>query len=424
MKQIVTENDALEYLNESGGEPLDMTRMALLAGLEGRLPYLSLHVAGTNGKGSVCAFAHAILTAAGYRTGLFTSPHLVSFHERIRVDDKPVSAQGLARCAQFVQAREAQLGLHPPPFARFTAAALEWFRLQKVDAAVFEVGLGGLKDPTNVIVPDAAVITAVGFDHTDNLGDTLEKIAVQKCGIIKPGCTIVSHPQHPRVMEIIREICRQRRALLFESSGCRLEPLSASLDGQSFSLETPSGVFPRLQTGLAGTHQLDNARSAVLAVQALRKKGADISDAAILKGVRRAQWPCRMQVVRRKPLVILDGAHNESAAEALGCAVRSLLPGVDVTLIAGIFRDKDAAGFARHMGFASRAIAVTPPDARGLEAEAFARCLELHVPHVVTAASTAEAMELALRRAQVDGGAVVVAGSLYLCGEVMRILNA
>lgn len=423
--QIQNEKEALEYLN-SGKEnpPLSRDEMLLLAGMrDDKLPYLTAHVAGTNGKGSACAFLHSILTHAGYKTGLFTSPHLIRFHERIRVGRKDISSSGLVRCVRTVLAREQKYGLKPPPFARFTALALEWFRIRKVDAAVFEVGLGGLLDPTNIIIPDVAVITAIGIDHIEKLGNTIEKIAMQKCGIIKHGATMISHPQKPEARRIINETCSKQNATLIDSTYSKVIPITSGLSGQSFSLETPQGAFRKLHTRLAGAHQLDNARTAVLAALALREKGADIPFAAIEKGIEKTQWPCRMQAVCRNPLIILDGAHNGDAAEALEAAVREMLAGVPITLVAGIIKGKDAGAIARHVGFAGFAIAVKPDADRGMEEEEFARYLELYVPRVCTADSPEEALKLALRRAKNTNGAIVVAGSLYLCGTMLQLFR-
>jgi dihydrofolate synthase / folylpolyglutamate synthase len=422
--RITDEREALAYIESSKDiVPLSMDEMRRLCDTSrGEMPFKVVHVAGTNGKGSTCAFIASILNEAGYKTGLFTSPHLINYHERIAVGGKAIPGKELAECANRVKSRAEALGLTPPPFAKMTAIAVEYFKRKKVKAAVFEVGLGGRLDPTNMLEPDITVITAIGIDHTDKLGSTVPAIAREKGGIIKRGRAVVCHPQVRGAEEVLREICEEREATYIDTSEYEVEVALSGLTCQEFTLGTDKGYLSGLTIPLAGRHQMDNVRSAVITITQLRETGMKISDEDIRKGLAKTKWPCRMEYHDGHTPILLDGAHNEQAAEALEKAVTELLPGKNIILIAGIMRDKDADGIARHMGFAHMAFTVQPDPQRGMDAWDFADYLKLYTGRVTPCESAEEALRQARKTAREHEGVIVIAGSLYLCGAIKRVL--
>lgn len=372
-----------------------------------------VHVAGTNGKGSTCAMLERVLRAAGYRTGLYTSPHLLRVTERIKVNGEEIGEDEFAACAQRVS--EAMTGMEDAPteFERITAMALCCFAARKCDVVVLEVGLGGRLDGTNVIsVPEVSVITGIGLEHTDWLGDTVEKIAFEKGGIIKPGCPVILARQSESVEAVIRDICRER--------GCSLRVTAESvlresgIDGQHFAY----GAHRDLFLPLLGGYQLQNAALAVETLDLLSARGWNIPDDALREGLARVQWPARLEVLQREPLVLLDGAHNPNGVDALERALAQLLPGQKVTLVMGVMADKDFGEMLETMApHAARFIAAAPNYYRALPSDKLAQAARAHLPcPVLNGGSVPQALTLAL---SLCGGApVVVFGSLYQAGEV------
>ncbi|HET7826886.1 MAG TPA: cyanophycin synthetase [Anaeromyxobacter sp.] len=364
--------------------------------------YAVLHVAGTNGKGSACAMAAAALSAAGHRVGLYTSPHLVSFSERIQVDGAPIDDASLAGVIDDVRRacpwHEAGGEADRLTYFEFaTLAGLLHFARRDVDVAVVEVGLGGRFDATNVVVPRVTAIARIGLDHTQLLGDTVEQIAFEKGGIFKPGVPAVAHAhQPPGALETLRA--------------------EALRKGAPFSVAPASYEGP---VALAGPHQRGNAALAAAALRALARAGVAVSDEAIARGIATARWPGRLEELGG---VLLDGAHNPDGAAALATALRALHPGRPVELVFGVLSDKDHAGMIAALAGAVRSfhtVAPATPRARAAEevralAAARGAAADVH-------GSLAEALACA-RRAAADGALVCVAGSLYLVGEARSLL--
>jgi len=362
-----------------------------------------LHVGGTNGKGSTCAMAAAALGAAGHRVGLYTSPHLVRFNERIQVEGAPIPDGALgARVAEVRRAcpwhEAAAEGERLTYFEFATLAALLHFAVEGVDVAVVEVGLGGRLDATNAIVPRVTAVARIGLDHTQLLGDTVERIAVEKAGIFKPGVPAVVHGrQPPGALETLRAEAERR--------------------GAPFVQAAPDWPGP---VGLPGPHQRGNAGLAAAALRQLAGQGVALSEADIAQGIATARWPGRLEEVGG---VLLDGAHNADGAAALAAALRALHPGRPVELVFGVLSDKDAGGMLGALAPAARrlhAVAPASPRARPA-AEVAALAATLGVPadvHGGLAAALACAREGAR-----DGALVCVAGSLYLVGEARALLE-
>jgi dihydrofolate synthase/folylpolyglutamate synthase len=364
----------------------------------------ALHVAGTNGKGSTCAMAAAALRAAGLRTGLYTSPHLQAFNERIQVAGAPLDDAALARAVAAVRAACPWHESGGPEdrltyFELATLAAFVHFAEARVDVMVVEVGLGGRLDATNALTPAVTAVARIGLDHTRLLGGTLEAVAREKAGIFKPGVPAVLHAvQPPGVLEVLQAEARRR--------------------GAPWQVAPPGWPGP---LALAGPHQQGNAGLAVAALRALRRAGVPVDEPAIAVGLATATWPGRLERVGG---VLLDGAHNPDGAAALAAALAVLHPGRPAELVFGVLEDKDHAGMLEALaGVARRFHLVAPASARArppAEVEVQARRLGLEAD---LHAGVGEALSCA-RAAARDGAPVVVAGSLYLVGEARAQLAA
>jgi dihydrofolate synthase/folylpolyglutamate synthase len=361
-----------------------------------------LHVAGTNGKGSTCAMSAAALQAAGHRVGLYTSPHLEAFNERIQVDGRPIDDQALAeRAAEVRSACPWHDGGAPEErltyFEFATVAAFQHLARSAVDVAVVEVGLGGRLDATNVVAPAVTAVARIGLDHTQLLGDSVEAVAREKAGIFKAGVPAVVHAvQPPGVLGVLEA--------------------EAARAGAPFEV-APAGWAGAI--ALAGPHQRGNAGLAAAALRALRRSGVPVGEAAVAEGIARARWPGRLERVGG---VLLDGAHNPDGAAALAAALAELHPGQPAELVFGVLSDKDHRSMLQALAPAVRHLhLVAPASARAravaeLEPEARARGIDAHVH-----ATVAEALRCALAAA--PGAPVVVAGSLYLVGEARTLLR-
>jgi len=369
-----------------------------------------IHVAGTNGKGSVSAMLSAILTCGGCRTGLFTSPHLERVHERFRVNGEEISDGDLISLAERVREAAAGLEEEPTEFERLTAMGLLYFRERKCGIVVLEVGLGGRLDATNVIrCPEAAVLMNIGPDHTAVLGNTLSEIAWEKAGIVKPGGTVVAYPGPREALEVFRAVCGERGASLRVASESP-RVLSSGLEGQRFSW----GPYEELRLNLLGPHQLRNAAAALETVGALREKGWRISPQSVREGLERVEWPGRMEVLSRSPLFLLDGAHNVQCVEAMVRTLRELLPGRRFVFLTGVLADKDRRMLELTFPCAARYLCVTPESERALPGSELAEWLRGQGQR----AEAYESVDAALREVLALSGEAAAFGSLYLAGAV------
>ena len=382
----------------------------------------TVHVAGTKGKGSTTAMVASMLEAAGISTGLFTSPHLHTFRERIRVGRRPIPEDEFAGLVEALWPAVEEMGRsghgRVTVFELLTAMAFRCFQERGVAAQVIEVGLGGRLDSTNVVQPLACGITSLGLDHTEVLGDTLAEIAMEKAGIIKQGVPVVCAPQKPEALRVVRDVCRkQRSGLTLAGEDVRWSLESATLDGQAFTLDTARRSY-RLAIPLLGEHQLENAAVAVGLVEALAEAGVDVGREAIEEGLRRVEWPCRLEVLRREPLVIADGAHNPHSAARLVDAVRALVPGRRLTLVVGVSRNKDVDGLACELSRLSPAevVATRSRHPRSALPQTLAREFGRYGAAVRVAGSVAEAVDAAVESAAEDD-AVLVTGSLFVAAE-------
>lgn len=401
----------VEYLLHELGDP--------------HLGRLTVHLAGTKGKGSTAAMIASVLQAAGYRTGLFTSPHLCDFRERIRVDGVAISEDAFAHAVEEV--REAADRYHQDPkYGRLTtfeltaAAAFLHFRNQGATAQVLEAGLGGRLDATNVIpAPEVAVITPLSYDHMDVLGHTLAAIAGEKAGIIKPGGAVVMAIQEPEAGAVIARRCYEIGATLTDAGRrARLQRTAFDLEGQSFHLTTAKASYD-LHIPLLGAFQIENATVAVAAYEILRSQGIPLRREHLEQGLAQARWPGRLQLVRHEPLVVLDGAHNGASAHRLREALTTDVPHKRLTLVFGASQDKDLSAIAAEIGpIASEVVATRADSPRSTKPAAIAKAFGTKV----TAPSVKEALDLALSKAQ-PNELVCVTGSLYVVGEALEALG-
>lgn len=381
-----------------------------------------VHVAGTNGKGSTAAMLQNILTRAGYRTGLYTSPYIIRFNERIQVDGAQISDEEVCALTEFVKPHAEAMADHPSEFEIVTAIGFEYFKRQKCDIVVLEVGMGGEWDATNVIEDnECAVIVNIGLDHTEVLGDTIEKIALTKSGVVKKGCPCVIYRQEPSVEQVFREVCQKQGAPFHLADFDSLRPVFSGLDGQRFDW----GDMKDIRLPLLGEHQLKNASNVLSAVEVLRGRGWAIPEAAVREGLATVDWPGRFQLMAQRPLFIIDGGHNPQCLEALEDAIRTYLPGRELVFLNGCMADKDYGDmFNRLKPFAREFVTVTPANPRALSARALSDYIREHLDAPATPCDTvAGGVRTAVEKAGPDG-VVCACGSLYMLGEIVAELEA
>ena len=375
-----------------------------------------VHITGTNGKGSVAAMVTATLNAAGLNVGRFTSPHLRYYNERINVAGQDVSDEDICRLAELIKPAAEAMEEKPSEFEVWTAMAMCYFKQRNCDIVVLEVGLGGRLDSTNVIpAPEVAVITNLGLEHTEYLGDTIEKIAFEKAGIIKPGCDVVLYGQGEEATGVVRAKC--------EECGCKLHITDESvqklhesgLTGQTLSYRHRENLRLRL----IGTYQYRNAAVALDAIDVLKARGFNIPEEAVYEGFAKVVWPGRFEVLREEPLVIVDGAHNPNGVEELAKCLNTYLPGKKVTFMMGVMADKDYVSMLDEiLPMAKNFVAVRPESDRALASADLKHEIEtrLRIP-AIDGGSVKDGVKAALAQADKDD-VIVIFGSLYQVGEV------
>ncbi len=373
-----------------------------------------VHVAGSNGKGSTCAMLDAILRGAGYRVGLYTSPYIQDFCERMQVDGDNIPGQTLAAITERVRCVADAMEDHPSQFELVTAIAMEYFCEQSCDLVVLEAGMGGALDSTNVIdSPEVAVITNIGLEHTEYLGDTLEKIALTKAGIIKPGCSCVCYDGAPEATAVIRAACSKKMVPFICAGRFPVKIICHNLNGQVISWQSRE-----YRLSLLGSHQAHNASVVLETVDALRGRGWNIPEEAVIAGLREVKWPARLEILSRKPLFILDGGHNPQCAEAMAGSIGELLPGKRAVFLTGVLADKDYRQIMElMMPLAQEFVCLTPANDRALSAGALADYLKQCGAKARACSGIPEGIRLALTAAGEDG-VVIAFGSLYLAGAV------
>lgn len=386
-----------------------------------------IHVAGTNGKGSVSKYLEEGLSACGYKMGLYTSPYIETFNERIRYDGADISDEDLEYYGQkVVSAAEAMVadGLDSPTeFEVVTAIAFLYFAGRQADITILEVGLGGIGDSTNVVKsPLASVITSISYDHMAQLGSSLAEIAVNKAGIIKTGCPVIANVPQRDAAKIIARKAYAMGSRLYDISGIRAAVSDETPFSQKVSMELYEKSYSDVEISMVGRHQAENLKTALATLEILRKSGAvKLDREALYEGLKRARQPGRFEVISEDPLVIIDGAHNEAGAQALQETMAQHFAEKKILLVAGILADKEIDSIVKFLTKITDHIIVTEPDnPRKLAAEKLAE----HVADFGVAAEAVSDVEAAVHRAKklADGYDVILfAGSLYLIGDVRRL---
>ena len=428
VRYLLTLGRELAAPTQVAAAKFDLENITVLAERLGRpeRTYPSAHIAGTNGKGSTAAFLESILRHAGFQTGLYTSPHLEKMNERIRVNGQEIGddtfAETLTRILALIEVllAEGELRAHPTYFECVTAMALEYFARSGVEFGVFEVGLGGRLDATNILSPVVSLITPVDFDHENFLGHSLQEIAAEKAGILKSAVPLVLAGQHPEAREVVLARARELRCPIIETGA------TYRVDQQSFEsgcirariTEIATDWSVEIAPSLRGRFQLENALSAVAAARVLSRQDFRITDESIVHGIAAAEWPGRLEKLHSRPDVYLDGAHNPSAARELAAFWEQNFAGRKVWLLYGALRDKAVDEFAGVLfPLAAEVIFTQPRTSRAISAAQLAEIAGHHAVHSAVIVDAEEALEHALARAASED-VVFITGSLYLVGQL------
>jgi len=412
---VVFDLRRMEMLLDRLGKPQDATK--------------SVHVTGTKGKGSTSAMIASILTQAGYRTGLYTSPHLLSINERIQVDGQNITEDAFTRLTEMMTPEVEAVNNFGEygkltTFELLTALGFLHFREMKADYQVLEVGLGGRLDATNVIQqPEVCVITSISYDHTDVLGHTLTQIATEKCGIIKSGCVVVSAPQNPEAMAVIEGVCQEKRVRLIRvGEDVTWRRKTSGPEGQPLLLSGLIGDYD-LTIPLIGEHQVENAAVAVSAISALMNRGVQISHQSIVRGMANVSWPGRLQILRRKPYIVVDGAHNADSAKKLMKALRQYFGFKRLFLIFGASSDKDLGGMVAELApYPDKVIIVRAHHPRAVHPEVLVAEFAKHGVKAEIIAEVPQAVSSALSQAYPDD-LICATGSLFVVAEVIEYME-
>ncbi len=424
--------EALNYLQ-------DLTKFGFNFGLERieelmrRLgnPHTGLkviHIGGTNGKGSTTAMTSAILQAAGYRVGVFTSPHLHSYTERYRINGEFISEQLMAeyiiRLKPHLEQMVAEGFEQPTEFEVCTALAFWYFSEAQVDYVVLEVGLGGAIDSTNIVNPLVSVITNIAMDHMDYLGNSIAEIAKVKAGIIKPNGTAVTAVRDSDALAAIREQARACSAKLTEVFGAaEWQVTQSGIDGQVFDLKTDYRTYPGLRVSLLGEHQVVNAVTAIVTIEALKKIGVQVGTDAIYQGLQHVAWPARLEIVQDNPMVVLDGAHNVHGAISLKKALEKVFSYERLILVFGMLGDKERGKVIQELApLAAKAVITKPNSPRAGDWEEIGRLVKEYVRDVHTIADIQEAVKYAVSSAG-PRDLVCITGSLYMVAEAREVFR-
>lgn len=415
----MTYEEALKYIHSVNwvGSKLGLERTQELLGKLGdpQKELKFIHIAGTNGKGSTAAMLASILEKAGYRVGLYTSPFINRFNERMQINGRQIPDDTLARLTEVIQPYADAMEDAPTEFELITALAMEYFRANECDIVVLEVGMGGALDSTNVIErPEAAVITAMGLDHVRELGPTMADIARAKAGIIKEHTSVVSYGGNPDADAVIAATCAEKHAVLHQPDFSAIVPGSFDLDGQSFSYKN----WRELRIPLAGRYQMNNAAVVLETVAVLRQKLWNIPDGAVREGLDATRWPARFEVLRRNPVFIVDGGHNPHGIRATAESLARLFPGKKITFVTGVMADKDVESIlGLIVPLADQFFTVRPNNPRAMKAEELASRISALGAKATPCGSVAEGVAKAIEAEGPDGVACAL-GSLYMSGEV------
>ena len=380
-----------------------------------------IHVAGTNGKGSFCAMTDSILRRAGYKVGLFTSPYIVEFNERMRIDGENISNEELCELVEIIKPYADKMADKPTEFELITALAFLYFARNNCDIVVLECGLGGRLDATNVIKdPVLSVITGIALDHTSILGNTVEEIAGEKAGIIKGGVPVLWCGSDAGADRVISAKAKEVGAPMARVDRSTLEIKEMTLDGTTFDF----GVKRDISLSLLGTYQPLNATNVLSAIDILNESGFNIDDAAIHVGMRAVRWPARFEIISRDPLIIADGGHNPEGIDSAVSSIKKYFGEDKVAIITGVMADKDYRYMAaRISSVAKKAFCLTPDNPRALSAKEYAKVFDSLGVEAVACDSVEDAVNNAVVWAKENNASIVSLGSLYMYCEVAAAIK-
>ena len=384
---------------------------------EHRLKFI--HVAGTNGKGSFCSMTESVLRAAGYKTGLYTSPYISEFNERMQINGENITNAELVELTEYIKPIADSMEDKPTEFELITALAFEYFARNSCDVVVLEAGLGGRLDSTNIIRnPLLSVITGIALDHTAILGDTIEKIAAEKAGIIKDGAPVLFGGNDEIAANVIQSTAKEIGSVFFRVDYEKLKNINATLDGTMFDYGERSGLY----INLLGLYQPRNASVVINAVDILRKQGFNIPEAALAEGLKNAVWHARFEKVSNEPLIIFDGAHNPQGIEQAVKSIKHYFGKNKVYLLTGVLKDKNYTEIAKMLAtVAERAFTLTPDSPRALPAEEYAKVLRTAGIDATAFGTIKDAFTLAKQQAKKDGVPLVCLGSLYVYASLCKL---
>ncbi|HZJ57560.1 MAG TPA: folylpolyglutamate synthase/dihydrofolate synthase family protein [Clostridia bacterium] len=425
-------DEALQYIHGTYkfGSKLGLENIKDLLGRLGdpQRQFKIIHVAGTNGKGSVTSMITNILHETGYKVGMFISPYLENFTERIQVNLEEIPRNDLATATQRVREKVGEMvasgSNHPTEFEIVTAIGFLYFARQNIDIAVVEVGLGGRFDATNIIdEPLLSVITSIGFDHVAILGSTLGEIAFEKAGIIKPGRPVVSYPQLEEASTVIDKAARDRNAPYYEVDGHQIDVKKATLHENVFDFRYGDELYKDLRLNLIGEHQLLNAATALTAIEVVKGLGLQVSKRAVSEGLSKTRWPGRLEKINDNPIIIIDGAHNVAGADALAHTIGTYFAHEDITLILGVLGDKEVdAIINRVCPLADTVITTRPDNPRAMDPEELGQKALIYNDKVIVEPDIIGAIQKGMDIATKQG-LILICGSLYLVGTARKYIK-
>ncbi len=421
----MTYSEALEYIhgvNSTFCKP-GLDRISALCSAIGnperKLKFI--HIGGTNGKGSTSCMLAQVLKESGYRVGLYTSPYIYRFNERIAIDGEPIPDADLARLTEEMVPIVEEMTDRPTEFELITAIAMQYFWERRCDVVVLEVGLGGRFDSTNIIdTPLLSIITGISLDHTALLGNTVEEIAFEKAGIIKSGSPVLYGGKDKKAEDVIKKVAAERKSPFYTVDHGKIRDTSLSLSGGKLSY----GDFADVEISLLGTYQVNNAACVLEAINILRSGSLNIDTGAVYRGMNSAKWRARFEIIRKEPTVIFDGAHNPEGIEAAIEGIKEYYPEEKIVAITGVLADKDYNAVARSISsVASSAYTITPENPRALSAADYASVLSKIGVDATPAKSVEDAVRLAIERAAKEGKPVFCLGSLYTYSAVVDAID-
>lgn len=433
---MITYSEAIDYI-------YDLTKYGIKLGLKNinYLLYLLgephkklkiIHVAGTNGKGSTCSSISSILQSDGYKVGLYTSPHLVDFAERIKINHKPIDRKKVSELLERIKPYIEKVANtpsynHPTFFEVITSMAFLYFFEEQVDFLVLEVGLGGRLDATNVCEPLISVITHIDYDHMDQLGNSLQEIAREKGGIIKPEGIVISSNQHEEAYNEIKKIAEEKNSLIYSiGREINYKIVKSDIKGVIFDLKGIYHEYKNLHTPLLGRHQADNSATAITAIEALKIRGINITEKAIRAGLEKVKWTGRLEIIQHKPILVLDGAHNPNGVKVVRDALKEIFSYHRLILVLAIFADKDYKKMIQIIvPNADLIIATKTENSRATSPRIIAKEAAKYIDQnkIIVTENIPQAINCALSNSKEDD-LICITGSLYTVGEAKRYFES